>query len=281
MVLNAFELSTAEATARDYYNSADADRFYASIWGGEDIHIGLYESPDDPIRAASQRTVERMAALVDHRRGRMRVLDLGSGYGGAARWLAANLCCRVVGLNLSEAQNRRARRLTGEQGLDSLVDIVDGSFEEIPERDASFEVVWSQDAMLHSGNRGRVLHEVARVLKPGGDFVFTDPMQADACPPGVLAPILARIHLDSLASPAFYRARAEALGLHEVGFEDLTPHLVQHYRRVLQETERRAADKLDDVSAAYLARMTEGLRHWIAGGERGHLVWGIFHFRRD
>jgi sarcosine/dimethylglycine N-methyltransferase len=134
--------------------------------------------------------------------------------------------------------------------------------------------------LLHSGNRSRVLREVARVLVPGGDFVFTDPMQADGCPSGVLSPILARIHLDSLASPAFYRAQARKLALTEVGFDDLTPHLVQHYRRVLRETERRAADRLDDVSAAYIARMTAGLRHWIAGGERGHLVWGIFHFRR-
>lgn len=28
--------------ARDYYNSIDADEFYAKVWGGEDIHIGLY-----------------------------------------------------------------------------------------------------------------------------------------------------------------------------------------------------------------------------------------------
>ncbi|MDH5777270.1 MAG: SAM-dependent methyltransferase, partial [Gammaproteobacteria bacterium] len=36
--------SEAVATARDYYNSEDADNFYNIIWGGEDIHIGLYES---------------------------------------------------------------------------------------------------------------------------------------------------------------------------------------------------------------------------------------------
>lgn len=30
-------------TARDYYNSPDADNFYFHIWGGEDIHVGLYD----------------------------------------------------------------------------------------------------------------------------------------------------------------------------------------------------------------------------------------------
>ena len=35
--------SEAVSIARDYYNSDDADNFYAIIWGGEDIHIGLQD----------------------------------------------------------------------------------------------------------------------------------------------------------------------------------------------------------------------------------------------
>ncbi len=48
--------------ARDYYNSEDADAFYHRIWGGEDIHVGIYVDPAESIREASRRTVERMAA---------------------------------------------------------------------------------------------------------------------------------------------------------------------------------------------------------------------------
>ena len=47
--------------ARDYYNSDDADNFYFQVWGGEDIHIGLYENDDEPISIASERTVATMA----------------------------------------------------------------------------------------------------------------------------------------------------------------------------------------------------------------------------
>jgi len=42
-------MSDVVRTARDYYNSGDADRFYFRIWGGEDIHIGLYESRNEDI----------------------------------------------------------------------------------------------------------------------------------------------------------------------------------------------------------------------------------------
>src|SRR6056297_2322353 len=199
------DYSAAVATARDYYNSDDADNFYFTIWGGEDIHVGLYNSEDEPIFDASRRTIERMASKISNLDKDSKVLDIGAGYGGAARYLAKKYGCQVVALNLSEVENERDRKMNEDQGLDHLITVVDGSFEEISYPDFSFDVVWSQDAILHSGNREQVIKEVARVLKSGGDFVFTDPMQTDDCPEGVLQPILDRIHLETLGSPGFYR----------------------------------------------------------------------------
>ena len=123
--------SAAVSTARDYYNSSDADTFYHSIWGGEDIHVGLYGGPDDTIAAASQRTVEAMADRVQIT-SETRVLDLGAGYGGAARWLARKYGCKVTCLNLAEIENERNRNKTREQRLTHLVSVLDGNFEHMP-----------------------------------------------------------------------------------------------------------------------------------------------------
>jgi sarcosine/dimethylglycine N-methyltransferase len=196
------ERSTTVDTARDYYNSEDADNFYATIWGGEDIHVGLYQDTNEPIFDASRRTVEYMASKLTLSQT-TRVLDVGSGYGGAARFLAKTYGCHVTALNLSEVENERNRMLTEKAGLNDLIDVADGSFEDLTYSDDSFDVVWSQDAILHSGDREQVLAEVYRVLKPGGTFVFTDPMQSNTCPDGVLQPILDRIHLETLGSPAY------------------------------------------------------------------------------
>lgn len=272
--------SATVSTARDYYNSDDADNFYYTVWGGEDIHIGIYQSDQESISHASRRTVERMASLLGALNADSRALDVGAGYGGAARWLAKNYGCHVVAQNLSEAENERDRKTNREQGLDHLIEVVDGSFEDIPYSDESFDIVWSQDAILHSGARDKVISEVARVLESGGEFVFTDPMQADDCPAGVLQPILDRIHLDSLGSPGAYREAAKGHGLEEVTFEDHTPQLVSHYSRVLAETERQEPRLKGKVSGDYIARMKKGLRHWIEGGEKGYLTWGIFLFRK-
>ena len=165
--------------------------------------------------------------------------------------------------------------------MEQLIEVIYGSFEDVPAEDATFDLVWSQDAILHSGQRTTVLGEVERVLKKGGEFVFADPMQADDCPKGVLQPILDRIHLESLGSPGFYRRETARLGLSEVAFEAMTHQLTAHYSRVLQETEPRGRELSDQISSEYLARMREGLGHWVEGGHQGHLVWSIFHFRKE
>ena len=267
-------------TARDYYNSQDADTFYSTVWGGEDIHIGLYEGADDTIAAASRRTVEHLAAKLGTLDAGARVLDMGSGYGGMARYLAGTYGCRVVGLNLSEVENARARRLNAEQCLEELIEIVDGSFESVADKGGSFDAVCSQDALLHSGERQAVVAEAERVLKPGGRFAFTDIMQADDCPEEVLQPILDRIHLSSLGSPAFYRESAHLAGLEPNGFEDFTLQLTEHYTRVLAETEDREESLGQRLTDEYLLNMKKGLGHWIEGGCEGWLVWGFFTFRK-
>lgn len=268
-------------TARAYYNSEDADNFYHRVWGGEDIHIGLYEQPDEAIAEASRRTVKRMAGQIPWLAQDSRVLDVGAGYGGAARYLAGTCGCRVTALNLSEKENERNRSMNRERGLDQLIEVVDGSFEAIPAADASFDLVWSQDAILHSGQRDRVIGEVARVLAPDGEFIFTDPMQADDCPEGVLQPVLDRIHLDSLGSMDFYRQSAARHGLTELDIIDLTANLVTHYSRVREELDSMHDALNDHVSDAYLGRMRTGLGHWIDAGSQGYLRWGILHFRKD
>jgi sarcosine/dimethylglycine N-methyltransferase len=264
--------------ARDYYNSHDADNFYAIIWGGEDIHIGLYESGNEPILDASHRTVRHMAKKAGDIDPQQTVLDIGAGYGGAARYLASTFGCAVTALNLSEKENQRNRELNQERELSEKVQVIDGSFEDIPADDQTFDMVWSQDAILHSGHREKVLQECVRVLKPGGRFIFTDPMQADDCPSGVLQPILDRIHLSTLGSPKFYRETLSSLGMIEVSFEEHTQQLINHYSRVLQETQNRQRELEKVVSMDYIERMKKGLQHWIEGGEKGYLCWGIFVF---
>ncbi|WP_309383415.1 methyltransferase domain-containing protein [Cerasicoccus frondis] len=266
--------------AKTYYDSNDADNFYFNIWGGEDIHVGIYRREGESIFEASRRTVETMASRLNGCVASSKVIDLGAGYGGSARYLAREKGFDVTCLNLSEVQNERNRRMNEEQGLAHKIDVVDGNFEALPFEDKSFNIAWSQDALLHSADRERVFAEVDRVLKPGGVFVLTDPMMREGASPELLQPVFDRIHLDSMGSVEKYEDYASALGWTVEPLEDRTRDLVTHYSHVLDELDARTAEVIEYCSHGYLERMKKGLRHWINAGQSDALFWGILMYSK-
>lgn len=266
--------------AKNYYDSDDADNFYYNIWGGEDIHVGWYLSETEPILDASHRTVEKMVEKLPKLTPDTKVIDIGAGYGGSARYMAKQFGCQVECLNISEKENDKNIQKNKEQGLDHLINVYQGNFEEIPYKDETFDVVWCQDSILHSGNKKAVFQEVARILKKGGHFIFTDPMQIDNCPEGVIDPVLKRIHLDSMGSVGKYQEFAKEVGLEEVEIEEQPQLLPAHYGRVLEELKKNEDKLQGKVSQEYIEGMKEGLGHWVEKGNKGYLNWGILHFKK-
>lgn len=265
--------------AESYYDSDDADSFYSQIWGGEDIHVGIYDTTDD-VRTASETTVKKMAGMLPKIDESTRILDIGAGYGGSARQLAKRYGCSVRCLNISDVQNDHNRFKTRQAGLQDLVSVVHASFEDIPEEDNSFDYVWCQDSILHSGNREKVLAEVFRVLKPGGEFIFTDPMQADDADQGALQAVYDRLHLQNLGSFAFYRLAAGQAGFEVLDQLDMTQQLRTHYNRVREELVASYDTLRETASTDYLDRMKDGLRAWVEAADAGHLAWGIQRFKK-
>ncbi|MEV0415138.1 methyltransferase domain-containing protein [Streptomyces sp. NPDC050448] len=271
----------AADAARVYYNAPDVDGFYTQAWGGEDIHIGVYADVREAVGVASGRTVERLAAKVADALGPdSTVLDMGSGYGGAARRLAGEFACHVVALNISEVQNRRHRELNSRRGLDGRIEVVTGSFHDIPAPDGSFDVVWSQEALCHSGDRPQALREARRVLKPGGRLVFTDVMAAEGAPEGEVRPLAERLTISGFATPGFYEEQLRALEFSDTGFEDLSDHMLTHYERLVDELRTPTPGLVDSVSAEYRDRLERNLPQVAAACRKGHLRWGMFHGRR-
>lgn len=266
--------------AETYYDSDDADTFYSQVWGGQDLHVGIYDETSD-IRAASDLTIEEMIAMLPNLDSKAKILDIGSGYGGAMRKVVKASGCSAVCLNISDVQNDTNRHRNVQQGFKDRIRVVHGVFEDIPEDAGQFDVVWSQDAILHSDQRQKVLEEVYRVLKPGGYFIFTDPMQADDADPAVLQPVYDRLQLNSLGSMRFYREAAENLGFEIIEQREMTRQLRTHYFRV-REGLMGSYDKLrkEGASAEYLDKMSEGLSNWVEAADAGQLAWGIQLFRK-
>ncbi|OKL43801.1 glycine/sarcosine N-methyltransferase [Pseudovibrio exalbescens] len=264
----------------DYYDSDDAAVFYSTIWGGEDLHVGLYDTTQD-IRSASDLTIDRMIDTLPPLTKDSHVLDMGAGFGGAMRRLVKKTGCQATCLNISETQNEYNLQKIRQARLNDRIKVKHGVFEDVPFEDASFDVVWSQDAFLHSDQRNKVLAEALRVLKPGGSLIFTDPMQADEVNVENLQPVYDRLRLNSMGSFRFYREAAETLGFETVGLDEMTHNMRAHYARVKQEIEKNyELLREKGASAEYLDKMLVGMDHWVNACDSGNLAWGILHFRK-
>jgi sarcosine/dimethylglycine N-methyltransferase len=111
------------------------------------------------------------------------VLDVCSGMGGPARYLACRLGCRVTGLDITLSRHQSAIRLTELVGLTHLVDFRHGSALAMPFAPATFDVVISQEAFAHVPDKEHLIAECARVVKRGGRIAFTDIMRGERLTP--------------------------------------------------------------------------------------------------
>lgn len=138
-----------------------------------------------------------------------RVLDVCSGMGGPARWMAHRIGCRVTGLDLTLSRIEAARRLTARVGLEALVDFVQGDATAMPLPDAAFDVVMSQEAFLHIPDKAAVIGECARVVKPGGTIAFTDVVVRTELMAAEAQRMAAEMHAPGLATAAQYAGLLE------------------------------------------------------------------------
>jgi SAM-dependent methyltransferase len=105
------------------------------------------------------------------------VLDIGSGSGGPALFLAREVGCRVTGIDVDAAGLRTAMGLLETAGVGDRVEFQwADACERLPFEDGSFDAVLCMDAICHMPGRARVVAEWLRVLRPGGRVLFTDPV---------------------------------------------------------------------------------------------------------
>ena len=112
------------------------------------------------------------------------VLEVGSGSGGPAVYLAASRQCRVTGVDVNEHGVRNARALAEARGLAGRArfEAMDAS-RPLPFAAGHFDAIVSNDAICHLPNRPEVLRDWYRLVRPGGRVLFTDAMILTASSP--------------------------------------------------------------------------------------------------
>ena len=111
-----------------------------------------------------------------------RVLDVASGVGTTAVYLAERFGCSVVGVDLGEEAVATANDVAAEKGLTGHVWFEQGDAELLPFPDASFDVVVCECAFCTFPNKPTAAAELARVLKPGGQLALSDLTRSGTLP---------------------------------------------------------------------------------------------------
>lgn len=120
-------------------------------------------------RAATVALAEAASITADDR-----VIDVGSGLGGPARYLARVHHCQVVGVDLTQELCEVAADLTRRVGLSDRVEIRQGDALGLPFPDGSFDVAWTQHVSMNVADKASFYAEMRRVVRPGGRLAFFD-----------------------------------------------------------------------------------------------------------
>jgi ubiquinone/menaquinone biosynthesis C-methylase UbiE len=196
------------------------------------------------------------------------VLDVCSGMGGPARYLAHRYGCRVTGLDITESRYRGSLRLTQLVKLEHLVDFRLGSALDMPFAADTFDVVIGQEAWLHVPDKERLVAECSRVVKAGGVIAFTDVLRRGALSPAEwdeLQRAMAVATLETLEGYSRLLAQAgcairerEDLGDH---WAEILTQRLEMYRSLKEETVRKFGvahyRKWDDVYSFYVKLFRE------------------------
>lgn len=103
--------------------------------------------------------------------GQQEILEIGCGGGLISECLAQREAI-IVGIDPSQDALQTARVHTQSSGLGHVVYFQQGYAESLPYADGSFSVIVCMDVLEHVGDLATAIKEIARVLAPGGIFIF-------------------------------------------------------------------------------------------------------------
>ena len=275
--------SVIDTFNQGYFDRQDIDLYYRRVLS-EHSHCGLFVHPNEDVHIGKKRTTEYMTSLLTLDSS-SHLLDLGSGYGGAARYIAHKYGCQVSCLNLSEQQNAINIERNQEEGLNDLVNVHQGSFANLPFPESTFNAAWAQDSLFYSDSQLKAFREAHRVLVKGGEFLactyfFTGDYPSEADANKVVDWYTGGIHKVYFLHIDDYRKVAQEIGMSEVQIIDLTHHVSVNYLQILKKMEEIQAEE-NLWSQEFFEKKKQRLLDCSEVGKSGLIQWGMLHYRKE
>ena len=212
---------------------------------GKDTHT---LKPDDlsPIdefhTRGKESTIElaHLAQLQPHHR----VLDVGCGLGGSARYIANQYGCSVVGIDLTDEYVDVAKKLTELVKLTDKVSFKQGSAVELPFPSENFDIVWTEHTQMNIGDKEKFYGEMSRVLKPKGRLVFHDVFFGTASEPYYPTPWAENDSLSSLCTQDEAKTAIQKSNLVVDEWNDKSEQSLEFFKEMIKKTEKSGTPPL-------------------------------------
>ncbi len=236
---------------------------YEKIFGDHYISTGGAETTDNLCR--------RLGGSL---RSGARVLDVGSGIGGAAFHLATAFGAQVTGIDLAEEMVAIALDRAGELGLGSRVTFILGDVleTEFPDR---FDIVWSRDALMHIPDKPRLFSRLYALLADGGRIVITDYARGKTPASPAFEDYIEKTGYHVVEPEQYGRLLREA-GFVDVIVDDATETFVDILRRESKRLVDHRADFLTSFSEADLGYLVDRWAMKERFCQAGDMKWGIY-----
>jgi phosphoethanolamine N-methyltransferase len=203
-----------------------------------------------------------------------RVLDVGSGIGGAAFHLARVHGTKVTGIDLAEEMLSIAIERARSLGLAGDVKFVLGDVLETPFED-KFDIIWSRDALMHIPDKPRLFSRLHDLLDDGGRLVITDYARGKTPASPAFEDYIAEMGYH-VVEPEEYGQLLRDAGFVEVVVDDATITFVD----ILRRESKRLVDHRDDFLSSFSGDDLNYLvsRWAMKDGfcRAGDMKWGIY-----
>lgn len=173
-----------------------------------------------------------------------RVLDVGSGLGGTARYLAGRFGARVVGVDLVPDYVGLARTLSEMAGLEHRTSFREGSAVGLPVSDAEFDVAWLEHVQMNVADKAALARELVRAVKPGGQLALYEIFAADRRDPHFPVPWADDSSASFLVEAEAFRRVVTDAGATVEAWEDVSDASLAWFRGVLERVEREGPPPL-------------------------------------